>query len=106
MSSQQVKLPITLYNREYIVNCDPGQEARLRQIVDMVQKEMKSVADRVGNATEPRHLMLTCLSLADKLLEARSGSKVELSKQEDLFIAAVEHLKDRVIQLSSQVGRA
>jgi cell division protein ZapA len=106
MSQKQVKLPITLYNREYVVNCDAGQEARLRQIVDLVQKEMKAVADNVGNATEPRHLMLTCLSLADKLLEARNGSQVELGKQEDLFIAAVDHLKDRITQLASQVGRA
>jgi len=106
MSKQQVKLPITLCDREYIVNCDAGQEPRLRQLVDMVQKEMEAVAGRVGNATEPRHLMLTCLSLADKLLEARNITNGQLTKQEDMFIAAVDHLKERVTQLASQVGRA
>ena len=50
--------------------------------------------------------MLTCLSLADKLLEARNIANGELTKQEDLFIAAVDHLKERVTQLASQVGRA
>ncbi len=104
--SQQVKLPITLYNREYVVNCDPGQEGRLREVVELVQNEMKAVGDKIGNATEPRHLMLTCLSLADKLLEAQSISDGKLAKQEDLFVAAVEHLKDRVTLLASQVGRA
>ena len=106
MSKQSVKLPITLYNREYVVNCDPGQEQRLMQVAELVQREMKAVADKVGNATEPRHLMLTCLSLADKLLEARSTSNEALTKQEDLFVAAVSHLKDRVTQLASQSGRA
>ena len=106
MSTQQVKLAISLYNREYTVNCGPGEETRLHQLAELVQREMQGVAARVGNATEPRHLMLTCLSLADKLLEARALADNALSKQEDLFVAAVDHLKDRVAQLASQVGKA
>ncbi|MDD4616554.1 MAG: cell division protein ZapA [Alphaproteobacteria bacterium] len=106
MSGKTVKLEITLYNREYTINCGPGEEERLEQVVDIVQKEMEAVAGRIGNATEPRHLMLTCLSLADKLLEARNKSSQELTKQEDLFVAAVDHLKQRVSELASQIGRA
>lgn len=100
------KIAITLYDREYIVNCDPGQETRLRQVVDIVQKEMENLASKVGNQTEPRHLMLACLSLADKLMEARSMTTDALTKQEDLFVAAVDHLKQRVDQLASGAGRA
>jgi cell division protein ZapA (FtsZ GTPase activity inhibitor) len=106
MTKASAKMAITLYKREYVINCAPGQEARLKQIVDLVQREMEAVADNVGNSTEPRHLMLTCLSLADKLLEARTGTSAELTKQEDMFIAAVDHLKQGVTQLASQVGRA
>ncbi|MDD3029148.1 MAG: cell division protein ZapA [Alphaproteobacteria bacterium] len=106
MGARSVKLGIKLYNREYIVNCGPGEEARLQHVADLVHEEMETVADRVGNATEPRHLMLTCLSLADKLLEARNNSSKVLSNQEDLFVAAVNHLRQRVTDLASQVGRA
>ncbi len=106
MGKSSVKLGITLYNREYVVNCGAGEEARLQQVADIVQREMKAVADRVGNSTEPRHLMLTCLSLADKLLECRNATAGEYSDKEDLFIAAVSHLKQRVNELASQIGRA
>lgn len=106
MSTKSVKLDITLYKREYTINCGEGDEARVRELAKLVQKEMEAVADNVGNGTEPRHLMLTCLSLADKLLEARSHSTSALNKQEDLFVAAVDHLKQRVTALASQVGRA
>ena len=106
MATKSVKLGITLYKREYVINCGPGEEARLQQVADLVQKEMEAVAGRVGNPTEPRHLMLTCLSLADKLLEARNRTASEFNKDEDLFIAAVAHLKQRVTELASQVGRA
>lgn len=105
-ATKSMKLEITLYSREYTVNCGAGEEARLQQVAELVQKEMEAVADRVGNATEPRHLMLTCLSLADKLLEAQASASNELTKQEDLFVAAVDHLKQRVTELASQIGRA
>ncbi len=106
MALKSVKFPITLYKREYVVNCGSGEEARLQQVADMVHKEMEAVADRVGNPTEPRHLMLTCLSLADKLLEARSKTMTDSMRQEDLYIAAVNHLRQRVTDLASMVGRA
>jgi len=106
MATKAVKLGITLYNREYVINCGADEEVRLQQLADLVHKEMEAVAGRVGNATEPRHLMMTCLSLADKLLEARNKSAHEIVKQEDLFVAAVAHLKQRVTELASQVGRA
>jgi len=106
IKSSSAKVAITLSGRDYVVNCDPGQETRLRQLVEIVQREMEAVGDKVGNATEPRLLMLTCLSLADKWLEARSMASEELTKQEDLFVAAVDHLKSRVAQLASHSGRA
>jgi len=106
MAPKSIKLGITLYKREYVINCGPGEEARLQQVADLVQREMEAVAGRVGNPTEPRHLMLTCLSLADKLREARNRTANEFNKDEDLFIAAVAHLKQRVTELASQVGRA
>jgi len=105
MTQQSVKLGITLYNREYVINCGSGEEARLQQVAEIVQKEMEAVAGRVGNSTEPRHLMLTCLSLADKLLEAKSNATSELSKQEDLFVTAVDYLRQRVTDIASQIGK-
>ncbi len=100
------KLTITLYNRDYVVSCDPGQEVRLREVARIVETEMNAVADRVGNSTEPRHLMLTCLSLADKLLEARGEARTRMSEEEEVLVAAVDHLRERVAMLASQVGRA
>jgi cell division protein ZapA len=100
------KITLTLHNRDYTVNCGPGEEDRLREVAAIVESEMQAVADRVGNSTEPRHLMLTCLSLADKLLELKSMSSAQTLEHEQLFVAAVDHLKQRVEHLASQIGRA
>lgn len=100
------KIGITLYGREYTVNCDPGQEDRLRQIVGFVETRMKDVSELVGNTTENRLLMLTCLHMADELLDIRNRLEKGSIDNEELLIAAVEHLQQRVAHIASQIGGA
>jgi cell division protein ZapA (FtsZ GTPase activity inhibitor) len=100
------KLAITLYNREYFVNCDPGEEIQLKEIVRFVESRMQQVSGRAGNTTELRLLMLTCLHLADELLEMRRKAAEKSIRDEDLLVAAVDHLRQRVMQVATQVGRA
>jgi len=100
------KLIVTLYGKEYTVNCGEGEEGRLRELVSLVESRMRQVADRAGNTTESRLLMLTCLFLADELIEARRKAEGSFAEEEDLLIAAVDHLKNRVAHIASQIGRA
>ena len=100
------KLAISLYGREYSVNCDPGEESQLKDIVRFVEGRMQQVAGRAGNTTELRLLMLTCLHLADELLDLRRKSSQKSLKDEDLLVAAVDHLRQRVTHIASQVGQA
>lgn len=100
------KLAISLYGREYFVNCGPGEESQLKDIVRFVEGRMQQVAGRAGNTTELRLLMLTCLHLADELLELRRNAAQKTVKDEDLLIAAVDHLRQRVVHIASQAGRA
>jgi len=100
------KLAITLYGREYSINCNAGEEDRLKQLVQFVEGKMQEVADKIGNTTEPRLLMLTCLHLADQLFDAHQNTRNALIQDEELIIAAVEHLRQRVAHIASQVGRA
>lgn len=97
---------VTLYGKEYNVNCDPGEEDRLAEIVRFVEVQMSKVAGGVGNTTESRLLMLTCLHLADQLLDLRRKTQQTALDNEELFVAAVEHLKNRVAHIASQVGSA
>jgi cell division protein ZapA len=100
------KANINLYGRDYVVNCDPGEEPRLTEIVALVESKMHDVAGKMGNTSETRLLMLTCLTLADQLLELQREFKENRENDEDLFVAAVEHLRQRVNTIASQVGRA
>jgi len=102
------KLAINLYGREYFVNCDPGDESRLKELIKFVESKMKKAAEHAGSGTvtESRLFMLTCLLMADELIETQQSAGQGFRKDEDLLVAAVEHLRQRVSHIASQVGRA
>ena len=50
--------------------------------------------------------MLTCMHLADELLDLKRKSEETDQANENLLVAAVDHLKQRVAHIASQVGRA
>ncbi len=100
------KLNFTLYGKDYTINCDSGEEPRLKELVRFIETKMREVASRAGNTTEPRLLMLTCLHLADALFDARRKAEEAAVANEDVLVAAVEHLTQRITHIASQVGHA
>ena len=103
---KDTKVAITLLGREYLVACAPGEDEPLKDIVTLVESKLKDVAARGGNATESRLFMLTCLVLADELLETKRAATNKAKADEDLMVAAVNHLRDRVNLIAQKVGKA
>ncbi|HAX91464.1 MAG TPA: hypothetical protein DCY07_04555 [Rhodospirillaceae bacterium] len=100
------KVGVTLHGREYIVACDPGEERKLTEIVRLVDSKINEIAGKATNVSETRLFMLTCLLLADELIETRKLSVAGRKADEDLMVAAVNHLRDRVTSIAAQIGRA
>lgn len=101
------KVGITLHGREYIVACDAGDEKKLGEIVKLVDAKISEIANKgPSSATETRLFMMACLMLADELIETRKAATEARKGDEDLYVAAVEHLRGRIISIANQVGRA
>src|ERR1700722_18368663 len=101
------KVAITLYGREYFVSCDPGDEERLKEVAKIVEGRMRKVAERAGSTiTDPRLFMLTALGLADEVYELRQSAERRQKQEEDIMVAAVDHLQQRIEHIASMVGHA
>lgn len=119
------KLTVTLYGRDYQLSCPEGQERRVQELVNMVEQRMQAVAGSVGNTTENRLFMLTCMMMADEMLELRETAQREgqtarrpaaqaatpaqagLSQQdEEYLLSAISHLQNRLDHLTAAVGSA
>lgn len=110
------KLTVTLYGREYQLACPEGQERRVQELVNIVEQRMRAVASSVGNTTENRLFMLTCMMLADEMLEMRENREVRrpapaagttlTPQDEEYLLSAINHLQDRLANLTAAVGSA
>ncbi len=108
------KIAIKLYGREYLVNCDPGEEDRLNEVVKLAETRMQKAAERVGTTvTDQQLLVITCLGVIDELYEMRLNAEKNQRREydlqrrdEEIMIAAVDHLRQRVAMIASEVGHA
>jgi len=100
------KVAINLRGRDYFVTCGVGEERRLQEIVKLVENTLSETAEKNPNTSENRLFMLACLLLADELIEVRHNATRKMRAEEDVMVAAVEHLRQRVASIAQQVGRA
>jgi cell division protein ZapA len=99
------KVAITLHGREYVVTCGAGEEKKLSELVNFVNNKLDEVEANGPSVTETRLFMLACLLLADELIETRKAAAQNRKEDEALMVAAVNHLRDRVMSISEMVGK-
>lgn len=65
------QVTVVLNSRSYQFGCEPGEEARLREIGRHVQSRVEDVARQYGKVGNDRLLAMAALLIADELFEAR-----------------------------------
>ena len=65
------KVSITVNGRPYAIACEDGQEPQLRDLAAELNDEVKSLAAAVGQIGDGQLLVITGLSLIDRLNDLR-----------------------------------
>ncbi|MDD3181766.1 MAG: cell division protein ZapA [Alphaproteobacteria bacterium] len=101
------KVSINLHGLEYSIACDAGEEKKLAELVKLVDGKLSDIArhNAATGTSETRLFMLTCLLLADELIETRKLANEHRKADEALMVAAVDHLRERVLAISNLVGK-
>ena len=112
------KVDVSINGRSYAVACDDGQQDRVRELAGMVDSRVKQLVGPgpVGGIGETQILVLAGLMLADELSETKAAlgghakpapAEPSLSAEdEELLVAAVDHLTDRIGVIADRLGRA
>ncbi|HLG89835.1 MAG TPA: cell division protein ZapA [Alphaproteobacteria bacterium] len=104
------KVDININGRVFAVACDEGQEDRVRELAGMLDSRARLLASQStpGTVGETHLLVLAGLMLADELTEARALADNRRPGDEDqeLLIAAVDHLTDRIGVIATRLERA
>lgn len=101
---------IEVNGRSYQVGCEDGQEAHLRDLAAIIDRQVRQVSADVGQLGETRLLLMSALLMADELAEARSrltalGAEVARlqeghSRTEQKAVAALEGAAQKIERLA------
>ncbi|HTZ81199.1 MAG TPA: cell division protein ZapA [Stellaceae bacterium] len=66
------EIHITINGRTYPVACDEGQEARLKELAQYVDRKTAEFARKLGQIGEARLLVLAALTITDELADTHA----------------------------------
>jgi cell division protein ZapA len=105
------QLTIDINGRPYTVGCEDGQEAHLREIATLFDKQVRQVSSEVGQLGETRLFLMGSLLLADELHDLKlrfAHVQAELSRlqndQAQIEERAVKALEAATAKIEALAG--
>lgn len=109
------QINLTINGRSFGMQCDDGQEQRVRDLGNYVDSKIRSVAAAGGTSNENHLLILTSLMLADEIHELRDNlsalghhveTKEQLDRQEAMVAEAIDTLAERIDVIANRIQNA
>ena len=67
------EIHLTVNGRSYPVSCEDGEEARIKELAQYVDRKTQEFVSKLGQIGEARLLVLAALVLADELADAHAA---------------------------------
>lgn len=106
---------LTINGRNFGMQCDDGQEQRVKQLGEYVEQKIQSIASAGAATSESHLLLLTALMLADEVFDYREdlaalGDHIEgkenYDQEQQMVCEAIDHISERIEQIAERVAKA
>jgi cell division protein ZapA len=97
---------IRIQGRAHTIQCEDGQEHRLRQVAQYLDRRLSESAKAAGVPNDARVLVLTSILIADELADARDaidGLRQRIDEVESRAATALERVAKRIEDVASQL---
>ncbi len=71
---------VTVNGRQFPINCDDGQESRIRRLAQYVDAKIAEFVRNIGQIGEARLVLLAALVIADELSDANEALHQERNR--------------------------
>ncbi len=105
---------VEVNGQTYVIGCEDGQENHLIRLARDFDKQVREVAQQVGQVGELRLMLMSSLMVADELAEVKQRlvrlqaeaqrAQNELSRAEGRAAAALEAAARRIEDLAHKAG--
>ena len=92
------QVEVTVNGKNYQIICDDGQEARLAELGEYLEKRVQGLVSSIGQVGDTRLLVMTALMISDELAQVQAN----LKKTDDVAVS----LKEAEAKLASIVNDA
>jgi cell division protein ZapA len=109
------QVTIEVNGRPYVVGCEDGQEANLRELAALFDSQVRQVSAEVGQLGETRLFLMGALLMADELADAKARlaranaelghARARLDHAEQRAAAALEAAAARIELLADKAVR-
>jgi cell division protein ZapA len=102
------QVTVTINGHPHAVQCDPGEEHRIRDLARMVEAKVAGFAEQASRVGEARLLVLAALVLADELAEAndnlrRLSARAGASADDPALADGIDRLARRIEAVASRL---
>lgn len=100
---------VRIQGRMHTLHCDNGQEHRLRQVAQYLDRRLSEAAKAAGGANDARLLVLTSLLVCDELSDARDEIETlrrRVDEVESRAASALERVSRRIEDLAERIETA
>lgn len=97
---------VHIQGRTHTLTCDDGQEHRLRQVAQYLDRRLQEAAKAAGGANDAGLMVMTSLLLCDELADARDeidGLKKRIGEVEERASTALERVAHRIEDLAGRL---
>ena len=97
---------VRIQGRTHTISCDAGQEHRLRQVAQYLDRRLQGAAKGTGGANDSRVLVLTSLLICDELADAREEIETlrrRIDEVESQASTALERVAGRIEDLAGRL---
>ncbi|HUK10827.1 MAG TPA: cell division protein ZapA [Stellaceae bacterium] len=104
------ELHLTINGRTYPIACDDGQEARLKELAQYLDRKTVDFARKLGQIGEAHLLVLAALLITDELADAQavlrrhaSGESIGNGVDVDALAHGLEELAERIEAIADRI---
>jgi len=107
------ELHLTVNGRTYPIACDDGQEGRLRELAQYLDRKTVEFARKLGQIGEAHLLVLAALTITDELADAQATLRSHASPEStgngidvDALTHGLEELAERIEAIAGRIETA
>lgn len=100
----QTQVTISLNGRDYTIGCGTGEEQRIKDLARGVDARLRQFGHQAGQSGEARLMVMTLLTMADELAEARGGGGNGLDP--NIYAESIQALAKRIETVAGRLEGA